>query len=394
VNVEIDITVGAGQSDVNVAFVSNVVYPFVKGGAEKRIHEIGKRLVGDGHEVTVYGRHFWDGPELIVQDGMTLQAVAPSAELYEGERRSITEAIDFSVRLLRPLRTALDQRDHDVVVASVFPYFPVLSSRLASVGRDTPLVTTWHEVWRSYWKEYLGRLWPFGAGVEAVTGRTPQYPVAISDVTASRLAEIGPKREEIEVVPNGIDVEQVRTAPIPNDGYDVLFAGRLIEHKNVDVLLSAFDKVATERDIRLGIIGDGPEAAALKEQAAALDAADRIDFLGFLEDYEDVLGHMRTAEVFASPSTREGFGITFIEAMAADCKVIAADHPNSAASSVVGEHGWLVPPTVGGVAEALTEALTTNGGRGDPVARAEQYDWDQVAVRAEEVYERAATGQW
>jgi len=46
---------------MDIAFVSNVVYPFVTGGAEKRIHEIGTRLADQGHEVTVYGRHFWDG---------------------------------------------------------------------------------------------------------------------------------------------------------------------------------------------------------------------------------------------------------------------------------------------------------------------------------------------
>jgi len=38
-----------------------------------------------------------------------------------------------------------------------------------------------------------------------------------------------------------------------------------------------------------------------------------VEFLGFLDDYEDVLGHMRAADVFASPSTREGFGLTFAE---------------------------------------------------------------------------------
>jgi glycosyltransferase involved in cell wall biosynthesis len=62
--------------------------------------------------------------------------------------------------------------------------------------------------------------------------------------------------------------------------------------------------------------------------------------------------------VFASSSIREGFGITYAEAIAADCTVIAADHPSSAASEVIGKAGYLVEPTVSGVAAALDEALS------------------------------------
>jgi len=92
---------------MRIAFVSNVVYPFVTGGAEKRIHEIGTRLADRGHDVTVYGRHFWDGPDEITHSGMTLQAVAPAADLYNDDRRSIAEAIDFAARALPPLRRQL-----------------------------------------------------------------------------------------------------------------------------------------------------------------------------------------------------------------------------------------------------------------------------------------------
>ena len=71
---------------MRIAFVSNVVHPFVTGGAQKRIHEIGARLA-------------------------------------------------------RPLHRRLAANDHDLVVAPIFPYFPVLASKLAAFGTDTPLVT-------------------------------------------------------------------------------------------------------------------------------------------------------------------------------------------------------------------------------------------------------------
>ncbi|WP_224448733.1 glycosyltransferase family 4 protein [Haloprofundus salilacus] len=383
---------------MRVCFVSNVVYPYVTGGAEKRIHEIATRLAAKGHDVTIYGRHFWNGPEETTHEGVTLRAVAPAAELYTDDRRSITEAIDFSGRLAVPLHKELKAQNHDLVVASVFPFFPVLSSKLAGLGTGTPVVTTWHEVWRSYWNDYLGRLAPFGQTIEYLTARTPQFPVAVSGITADRLAEIGPSRDAIEVVPNGIDVSRIDDAPLPTDNgqdsYDILFAGRLISDKNVSLLLDAFDSIADRHDATLGIIGDGPESDRLREQASNLDCVDQISFLGFLEEYDDVLGHMRAARVFASPSTREGFGITFAEAMAADCTVIAADHPESAASEVIEDAGYLVDPSTDAVADALDRALQGDRPAQNPRSRAEQFDWDNVANQAEATYERAVTGRW
>ena len=126
------------------------------------------------------------------------------------------EAIDFAARAFPHLRRYLRRDEHDIGVASVFPYFPVLSTKLASLRTETPFATTWHEIWDGYWEEYLGYLAPFAKLTERVTARTPQYPVAILSITADRLAAIGPARETIEIVPNGINVTQIRNIPPPN----------------------------------------------------------------------------------------------------------------------------------------------------------------------------------
>ncbi len=369
---------------MNVAFVSDVVYPFVKGGAEKRIHEIGSRLARRGHTVTIYGRHWWDGPTTIHRDGMRLRAVSPARELYVGERRSIAEAIEFATDLLLPLRHHI--HEHDVVIASVFPYFPVLTSKLSTLFRHTPLITTWHEVWDSYWNEYLGRLAPFGSAIERLTANIQQRPVAVSGVTADRLARIGPPRETIEVLHNGINVEKIRSVPPIDDGFDVLFAGRLIKDKNVDLLLRAFDHIASDHDVTLGIIGDGPEQDKLRTQTKTMNNSDRVTFLGFLDEYEDVIRHMHAAELFVSPSTREGFGITLAEAMAADCTVIAANHPDSAANEIVGNGGFVVEPSLSSLTDTLTHTLHGKRPLKSPVGVAQRYDWDAIVERAEQVY--------
>jgi len=103
---------------------------------------------------------------------------------------------------------------------------------------------------------------------------------------------------------------------------------------------------------------------------------------------------MRAADVFASPSTREGFGITYAEAMAADCTVIGATHPESAAREVIGEAGYLIEPTVESLVDQLERSLSGQTPAGDPVERAKQFDWDSVATQAEAAYQRAVDGTW
>ena len=51
----------------------------------------------------------------------------------------------------------------------MFPYFPVGAAVLARLQTDVPVVTTWHEIWKDYWMEYLGRLGPVGTVVERMT---------------------------------------------------------------------------------------------------------------------------------------------------------------------------------------------------------------------------------
>lgn len=366
---------------MNIGYIAPVVYPFVKGGAEKRIHEVGRRLADRGHEVTIYSRHWWDGPRMTDHAGMTLQSIGPPTELYaNGDRRSIKSALGLATRVLVKIKP----REHDILATPVAPYFHVTAAKLAGAIRRTPLVVIWHEVWGDYWRQYIGQLGRIGSLVEHGIGRIPHHPVAPSEMTANRLAELGPAREKITVIPNGIDVAAIQNVPEVTEGFDILYAGRLIEDKNVDLLLDSFNRVSD--DATMGIIGDGPMREALETQAAKLTCADRVDFLGFLDSYDDVLGHMRAAPTFVSPSVREGFGITLLEAMAADCTVIAVDHPHNASREVVGEAGFVTEPTVEAVAEALGQALAGAKPSRNPVVAAKAYDWEKIIGQIEAYY--------
>ena len=104
---------------MKIAFIYDAVYPWIKGGAEKRIYEIGRRLA-DKHEVHWYGIRWWDGGETIEHDGIILHGVCEAVPLYVNGRRSIGEAIYFAGKLL----PKLIKENFDVVDCQEFPYFP------------------------------------------------------------------------------------------------------------------------------------------------------------------------------------------------------------------------------------------------------------------------------
>ncbi|WP_433630310.1 glycosyltransferase family 4 protein [Halomicrococcus sp. NG-SE-24] len=373
---------------MDIAYLSPYVYPFSKGGAEKRIHEIGSRLSNRGHDVTVYTRKSWEGAEIQEHAGITLQSIGPDRDLYTDKdgRRSVTAALKFAIRAAIPIIRYGEE--HDILVTPVAPYFHVLTSQLAGSLQETPLVVTWHEVWDDYWYDYMGRTGSIGKLVEGVVGNVPHSPVAPSKMTARKFHELPGTDQKVTVIPNGIDTTRIEDIEPKSEGFDLLYAGRLIKDKNIDLLMEAFNRL--DNDVTLGIIGDGPQRRALHKKAENLDCRDQITFLGFLEEYNDVLAHMQAADIFASPSVREGFGITFLEAMMADCTVITVDHPNSAGSEVVKNAGFVTAPTVNAIANAIDRAIKGEEPPTDPISRAKKFDWDRIAIETEEYFQTIA----
>ena len=96
---------------MRLAIVYDAVYPFVRGGAERRYHELASRLARSGHEVHWYGMHYWDGPRVWHHQGITYHGVCRPMRLYtSGGRRSILQALVFGVATLRLITTEVRRR--------------------------------------------------------------------------------------------------------------------------------------------------------------------------------------------------------------------------------------------------------------------------------------------
>ncbi len=142
---------------------------------------------------------------------------------------------------------------------------------------------------------------------------------------------------------------------IPPDAFVALFLGRLdIWTKGLDCVIEAFSKLPAQR-FRLVLAGPDWEGgrAKLERQAEGLGCRNRIHFLGALYG-EKKWSVLRMADLFVSPSRKEGFGIALAEAMSCSLPVLTSTRINLAPQLREADAAFLVPPATGPLAEALT----------------------------------------
>ncbi|MDQ6893945.1 MAG: glycosyltransferase family 4 protein [Acidobacteriota bacterium] len=200
------------------------------------------------------------------------------------------------------------------------------------------------------------------AALERLHVRRADRVVATSAHSARRIvADYGIPPDRIRVVPEPIDLARWSAALGPARGVEravpsVLCVAHLYPRKNVDALLEAFARIRSRAMLR--IAGTGPEAEALGRRAARPDLAGRVELLGHVS-FDALVAEYRRAEVFCLPSRQEGFGIVFLEAMAAGLPIVAARAAAVPELVVDGECGVLVPPDdVAALAAALESLLS------------------------------------
>ena len=197
-------------------------------------------------------------------------------------------------------------------------------------------------------------------------------------------AEADPDR--IHVAPMGVDLAERFTPDpaTPRDAHEILFVGRLVAGKGLDVLLEALrDVVAAVPAATLSIAGFGPLAPWLDAAIAAHGLSAHVACTGAI-DNAILPALYRRAAVFVAPFTVEqGFGLTLIEAAGCGCRIVASDVASCREIVASIGEGTLVP--VGdreALAAALIAALRDRGTRADATReRLMRYDWSAVASR-------------
>lgn len=340
------------------------------GGVERVFAQASRALARRGHEVTLLCSTSGSIPTDLVEDGVHVVRVPRRGIFLKAPVASLARNLTPDTELVHVAATypfttpGVLRRAHELRIPSVLDFHFEPSSGTAA-----------------------GRL---AANVYRQIGPR-DYPLAA--VTLVRSMAYGRNshsldnvpRDRWRVVPNGIDPKRFTPAGPVRAGRYLLFVGRLVRYKGLDVLLSAL--ALLRPNVPLFVAGVGPLRGRLEAQARQLGVDVR--FLGHVPD-DDLPALYRGAVLTVLPSVtcQEAFGIALLESMACGTPVVASRLPGVTELASLG--GLVTPP---GDARALANRLRTalwddRLPRGSRLAKAihDAFSWDAIAARLDDVY--------
>lgn len=315
----------------------NDVVLFAPGGKRLRVEHVSRRL-----------RIYW--------------IPAKAFPFYEGYRMS---SIDY-----KRVSDLLKKEKPDIVHAHA-PVLLGLQGLISAKRRGIPAIVTYHTHFPDYVPHLLnGKLpKPFaeisGYTVKKMINHVFKMADAVTAPThelANELRSYG--LSNVVYLPNGVELKRFRKDRkkaaafrkrfrISEDKEVILYLGRISFEKRIDVLLEAF-KMIEKPDRVLVIAGKGPYLDDLKKLAKALELRNVI-FTGYLKDISPAYA---TADIFASASDTETFGLTFVEAMHTGLPAVGVRRLGAKEIIRNGKNGILVRPgDISGFARAMERLL-------------------------------------
>ncbi|MEV4658868.1 glycosyltransferase family 4 protein [Micromonospora sp. NPDC049301] len=305
------------------------------GGSEVYLERIAAELVAMGYRVTLLcAAHGNAGPAETTAEGVRV--------LRRGSRHTVYARAALTCLAGRFGLGPLGRHGRPDLVIDVCNGVPFFAPLYA--GR--PVIALVHHVHREQWPVVFGpwmaRLgWWIESWLAVRLYRRCRY-VTVSEASRAELAALGVAAERIDVVPNGTPT--VTGPPLPRTPHpSLLVLGRLVPHKRVEIALRAVAELIGELpDLELVVAGQGWWEQPLRELCDSLGIADRVRFTGFISE-EEKHAVLSSAWVALTPSLKEGWGLTIVEAAARSTPTVAFRYAGGVAEAMVDtETGLLV----------------------------------------------------
>jgi glycosyltransferase involved in cell wall biosynthesis len=342
------------------------------GGAEVRIHEIGKRLVQNGWQVKLICEKWRGAERSVILDGVEIVRI--------GGKYSLHLSVPFLLNASNGYDVIIDD------VAHAVPWFSPIFTNKPVIG----------QVHHAHQEALNLELAPPLARLVGMSESAIKYfyemLIAVSDSTKRDLIQkFGIPAERIEVVPNGVDSDFYRPMSKSLEP-TVLWVGRVKRYKRIEHVLSAFRFVEkTLPDAKLFVVGGGRYIETLKSYSERLGLSNVI-FTGRVNQKEKAR-LMAYSWVVVSSSLVEGWGLTITESAACATPAVVYNVPGLRDSVNDGVTGLIVEDgNPAAMFEALIKVLQDEELRSNlskkAFDRARQFSWHRSAQDFTRILER------
>ena len=391
---------------MNIAIFTDTYPPFVN-GVSTSCYNLANTLREHGHYVLVVTPRFTDGKMEIVDDVIYMPGIALK-KLYGFRATSI-----FDRKIIKILKEKKIQLIHNQTDATV-GFF----ARQAAKSLKIPLVYTYHTSYEDY-TYYAMKGMMDRVAKKVVRSYTKNIAKGAAEFITPSIKTKNFMRSVghdifINVIPTGIDfsifgedkIDQERTQKfkeehgIDNDTKVVLLLGRVAKEKSMDVSMrcfAAYLKKHPDMKIKMIVVGDGPMRSELELMTHELHISEYVDFIGFVKAAE-VPFYYHLADVYNSASITETQGLTFMEAMAAKCIVLARFDDNLTDTIIDGQTGYFFTDEASYIAKLDTIFSLKEEEKKRIIDNSmeviDEYSMDKFYSRIIEVYQRALRKYW
>lgn len=321
----------------------NYEYPPLGGGGGV-VHELIAREMATRHRVAVITSAFRDMPAHEVRDGVEIIRV-PVLGRQTGSASTLPSLLSYPPGAWMAARRLLRSENFDII-HSHFAVPTGIGSLPPALSAGIPHVLSLHggDIFDPSKRLSPHRLPLVRTAVSWVMQRSDAV-VAQSENTRENAYRYYAYRGPIHLLPLGIRQPAFprisrAEALLPVDRFLAVTVGRLVRRKQVDLLIEALAHASCQ-EVDLVVLGEGPERQMLEASAQKLGLAERVHFAGHVSETRK-WQILAAADLFVSATAHEGFGLVFLEAMAAGLPIVTFNHGGQTDFLKENVHGHLV----------------------------------------------------
>ena len=375
--------------------------PRIVGGIARVVHDLSKRLIKDGHEITVITYKEGNVPYYENDKGVNVYRVD---NYMINPNNFIDWIMQLNFNMIAKANELIASGEKfDVIHAH--DWLVAYAAKTLKNSYDMPLVSTIHATEAGRNGGIHDEVQRYINDTEWMLTYESSEVIVNSKFMKNDLQRLfGLPYEKINVVANGInskaysgvekDYEFRRQYAADNEKI-ILFMGRLVYEKGVQHLISAMPKILENyHDAKLIIAGRGGMTDELKSQVEAMGLGQKVYFTGYL-NAKQVSKMYRCADISVFPSTYEPFGIVALEAMLAGVPAVVSD---VGGLNEIVEHGVDGMKSYAGNPNSLADSilallfnpeLCNNISKKAKAKVKEQYSWTKIAQDTHFIYQKA-----